>query len=143
MDIRTRHIRKDWPEWVDWQTQSSVRTMCGVRSRPGLSGIPGVTQQKLLVEHNGGKAWGWCSVCVRRTFPYYLPSALDENVTAPEILTLHERAREFLAPQYRVLLMQEAKRFAEGSVSRSAVMLDVRKLEDEYGFEKITAPLDS
>jgi hypothetical protein len=99
-DITTRHIRHDWPEWVDWNNQKTVKTMCGVRSRPGLCGIPGITEQSAVVEKNGRKVWGWCMHCVRITFPYYLPPALTVDVTSPVILDLHTRARDELHYQF-------------------------------------------
>lgn len=100
MDITTRHIRHDWPEWIDWNNQKSVKTMCGVRSRPGLCGVPGVTNQSAVVEKNGRKVWGWCMRCVVATFPYYLPPALTVDVTSQAILDLHAKAREEIKNQY-------------------------------------------
>lgn len=131
--ITTRHIRHDWPEWVDWHTQKSVKTMCGVRSRPGLCGIPGITEQESVVEKNGRKVWGWCMNCVRATFPYYLPPALTLYVTSPEIIALHKRSRETILPQYLSLLHSQLadaeKRGATGAI---------RYLKEEIA--KLTAP---
>lgn len=116
-DITTRHIRHDWPEWVDWNNQKTVKTMCGVRSRPGLCGIPGITEQSAVVEKNGKRVWGWCMHCVRSTFPYYLPPALSADVTSPAILDLHAKAQAAIRQQYiahlkgrlRIAVMEERK----------------------------------
>ena len=107
--ISTRHIRKDWPEWVDWQNQKTVSTMCGVRSQPHLCGIPGITEQDPIVERSGVKAWGWCGRCVKATWNYYKPPALLPHLTDPAIIALHRKAQEALVMQYERILIDRWK----------------------------------
>ncbi len=108
--ISTRHIRKDWPEWVDWQNQKTVSTMCGVRSQPHLSGIPGITKQPRIVERAGKRTWGWCRHCVKTTWPYYRPPALTADITSRAILNLHILAQQELVSQYRSILLDGLRR---------------------------------
>lgn len=117
--ITTRHIRHDWPEWVDWDNQKSVKTMCGVRSRPGLCGIPGVTEQNAVVEKNGREVWGWCTHCVRATFPYIFPPALTSDVAPQEIFLLHYRARAAIVRQYVWFCEKKAKNYAMQGLSQN------------------------
>lgn len=108
--IAGRHIRRDWPEWVEWQRQGVVRTMCGKRSRPGLCGIPGVTQQDRIVTNKAGlRMWGWCSSCVMETYPYYLPPALTSDIAPDAIFGLHVSAMAELVDQHAFI---EAKAMA-------------------------------
>lgn len=55
--INNRHIRHDWQTFVEWE-QGSVKTMCMQKSKPRLSGIPGIT-------YNPGGSW--CPNCIRWT----------------------------------------------------------------------------
>ena len=127
--ITTRHIRHDWPEWVDWENQKTVKTMCGVRSRPGLCGIPGITEQNATVMKNGREVWGWCMHCVRFTFPYYLPPALTVDVTSPAILELHRAAREAIKPQYVSYLRGRLRRALDQNAPNAAKLLE-RQIEE-------------
>lgn len=108
--ITTRHIRHDWPEWIDWNNQKTVKSMCGVRTQPHLAGIPGITKQEAVVEVNGKRVWGWCTPCVKNTWPYYMPPALTVDVTSPEILGLHVMARACLAQQYHFIVARDLQR---------------------------------
>lgn len=65
--ISSRHIRHDWKTWVDWE-QQSVRTVCGVTTRRGLAGIPGITEQAQVVITKDKRLWGWCWPCVKETY---------------------------------------------------------------------------
>jgi hypothetical protein len=135
MDIATRHIRHDWPEWVDWDNQKTVKTMCGVRSRPGLCGIPGITKQSAVVERNGRKVWGWCMNCVTSTFPYYRPPALTADVTSAAIIGLHDEAREQLSRQMAFHYIGMGKRFhRQGDFEGEKLAFqEARVLDKEFG----------
>jgi hypothetical protein len=98
--ISTRHIRKDWPEWLDWYTQKTVSTMCGTRTKPEYAGIPGITTQPSVVLRSGKKTWGWCTPCVREFYLYLLPPIMDDTNTAPEIINLHKMALAAIREQY-------------------------------------------
>lgn len=98
-DIATRHIRHDWSGWVDWQAQKSVKTLCNVKSKPHLCGIPGVTEQAFLVTRAGTPTWGWCMNCVRHLWPYLMPPALGPGIAPQAIIDLHQNAQSILAPQ--------------------------------------------
>lgn len=54
--ISNRHIRHDWQTFVNWD-QNSVKTICGQKSQPRLSGIPGITDSP---------ADSWCPNCVHK-----------------------------------------------------------------------------
>lgn len=141
--ISSRHIRHDWPEWVDWDNQKSVKTMCGARSRPGLCGVPGVSKQESVVIKNNKQVWGWCQPCVSKTFPYYLPPALTAYVTRPEIIWLHEQARRELAPQYHNYLLGKLSHYLHQGFNGNAIATerDIAALEKDYPW--INAPRSS
>lgn len=141
--ISTRHIRHDWPEWIDWNNQKTVKTMCGVRSRPGLCGIPAITEQAPVVTKGKYQVWGWCMNCVKETFPFYMPPALTEDVTDLAILELHGRARQELARQYYRYLKSRSKRAAENGywLIAEGMREEMVLLEKEY--PEVTAPLSS
>jgi len=63
--ISNRHIRHDWQTFVDWE-QSSVKTVCGVKTRRHLAGVPGITEQPLVVSVGDKQAVGWCVQCAYR-----------------------------------------------------------------------------
>lgn len=141
--ISTRHIRKDWPEWVDWQNQKTVSTMCGVRSQPRLCGIPGITFQPIIVERAGGKAWGWCRHCVKKTWPYYLPPALEAGITSTVILDLHRSAQEQLVVQYKDILIGLRNHLMNQSArgDAKAVEMDIDKLMVEFPRQLSDSPV--
>lgn len=90
--IKGRHIRHDWQTFVVWE-QKSVRTVCGVTSTFGMTGIPGVTPQAEVVEVNGKKYWGWCTRCVNsiqrglRTAEEHRPDMHIDVVNLYELVT--------------------------------------------------------
>lgn len=132
--ISTRHIRKDWPEWVDWPNQKTVSTMCGVRSRPGLCGIPGITNQPQIVERSGVKAWGWCGRCVNSTWPYLMPPVLSKDITSTVILDLHRSAQEQLVRQYKSILGDKLRRAQRDNHLGTIQALDqmIAELNDDF-----------
>jgi hypothetical protein len=60
--ITTRHIRHDYKTWVDWD-QKTVRTLCGVTTQRRLAGIPGITEQPVLLSNGKVNILGWCIRC--------------------------------------------------------------------------------
>lgn len=73
--ISGRHVRHDWRTFVDWE-QNSVKALCGVTTRRGLAGIPGITEQPRIVEAGPDKRWGWCAPCLREVM-YWLQQYKD------------------------------------------------------------------
>lgn len=91
--ITNRHIRHDWKTFVDWE-QKSVRTVCRATSRQGLAGIPGITDQKNIVNVGGKNFWGWCINCVRFSMPEAIHSAQSPDMN------------DFMRPQYDRFIVQ-------------------------------------
>jgi hypothetical protein len=77
--------------------------MCGRRTRSGLTGIPGITQQDRIVEKNGKRVWGWCPMCVRSVYRALLPDVLEVSYTAPCILKLQAAMRDEIEEEYRAV----------------------------------------
>lgn len=139
MTITTRHIRHNWPEWVDWTEQKTVKSACGVRTTPKLSGIPGVTEQPLVVYDAAGVArWGWCARCVRHTWPYLSPPGLTLEVAPQAILDLHEQARKILAPmRYRMVKDSYLRASAPAKV---LLHEELANMQIEFSREELTIP---
>lgn len=87
--ISTRHIRHDWNRWFDLDSPATTLTMCGVRSRVGLTGIPTVTSQPLVVMSFDRAKWGWCVRCCYNAYVEIL--SLDITATSPEIASVYRR----------------------------------------------------
>ena len=80
--IHTRHIRHDWRTFNDRQDQRTVKTLCNVKTRPGLAGIPGITTQRIKVPSRDGKpSWGWCVTCAMNA---YIAASNDNLDDAPD-----------------------------------------------------------
>lgn len=106
-NVTTRHIRTGWAEWIDWPEDvvKSATTMCGRRTRSGLTGIPGITKQDRIVEQkNGKRVWGWCPMCVRSVWRALLPDILDVSYTSPCIIKLQAAMREEIEEEYRTIV---------------------------------------
>lgn len=135
--ITTRHIRHDWPEWIDWHTQKSIKTMCGVKSQPHLCGIPGITKQDPVIQKGGKTVWGWCMRCVTATWPYLLPPALTVDVAPQAILDLHTNMQRAIAPQ-RLSYLKRRLRYENASHSNmpnriGLLMQEIDKHIEEFG----------
>jgi hypothetical protein len=117
--ITTRHIRHDWLTWNDTQDQRSIKTLCNVKSRPGLCGIPGVTEQKPRVYKDGKFVWGWCNTCVRCAA--HKLKFLPEGSAPKEIISLYRAARSAIREQYLVHLVSARQRLAKGAHSTEYV----------------------
>lgn len=98
MTVIGMHIRHNWPEWVTWTEQKTVKSACGVRTTPRMSGIPAVTPQPAFFMENGHPKLGWCLKCATITFRYLCPDGLDINGAPQAILDLHKQAKAELAP---------------------------------------------
>lgn len=104
----SRHIRHDYKTWAEWE-QSSVRTVCGVTTRHGLAGIPGITLQPQIVDKGDKRYWGWCWPCVRSAYnemTYVIASGkagvfLDENLVRLYVNALHEIEQQFLKTEHK------------------------------------------
>lgn len=88
--IAGRHIRWNWQEWIDHSVTNQVRTVCGIRSTNRLCGIPGITEQPVLVKANATSKRmhaGWCIYCLIKIRPVILQWDKDysEHCT-PDIL---------------------------------------------------------
>lgn len=55
-------------------------------------GIPGITEQSLIVYRNGVPVWGWCLECAHEFSLRLFPPNRDVDNTPTEIFMLHERA---------------------------------------------------
>ena len=90
--ISNRHIRHDWQTFVDWP-QTTVKSLCNVKTQPRLAGIPGITEQPPFVE----KKEGWCSQCCYKAYRQMLdiPERLD---TDSSVVKLYNRAARTIQP---------------------------------------------
>lgn len=106
-DIVSRHIRHDWRTWDDSQDQKTVKTLCDVKSRPGLCGIPGVTSQSLWMKRKSDSkyALGWCWRCSRVFAATEIDSEPPPNIP-PELVPVFIRAIAF-ADAVRMLLKHQ------------------------------------
>lgn len=91
--IADRHIRYDWKEFNDRQDQRTVSALCGVRTKPYLAGIPGVTDQEPVVYDRSRRlVSGWCiNCCVAAT-------AVDLTNAPWEVRSMHKQFFEVIAP---------------------------------------------
>lgn len=93
-EIVSRHIRHDWQTWNDDQNQKTIRSICNVRTKPHLAGIPGVTSQPFWVTTKAGDvAFGWCWQC-SRIFARIIGTEVPPGVPA-ELYPVFERAFVF------------------------------------------------
>ena len=97
--ITSRHIRHDWQTWVNWH-QASVKAVCGVKTRPGLAGIPGITPQPQTVPMVGVTKWGWCMRCVVETVRVINGIESQKENMHPSVLALYEAASTEIFGQY-------------------------------------------
>lgn len=92
-NIVNRHIRNSWQTFVDKNDTRSVRTLCGVRSTNQYCGIPGVTEQSILVNQGGTSRpmVGWCYTCcgeaARQALEWLKKNA---NYTHPRVAEAYE-----------------------------------------------------
>lgn len=97
--ISNRHIRRDFSRWIDQSLNNSVRTMCGMRSTDKFCGIPGVTEQPLVVARKRGKNLpGWCYECCVHAAAEIAQFFGMHGTTwcPPELYTLYSRAADVL-----------------------------------------------
>lgn len=106
-----RHIRHDWKTFVNWE-QVSVRTVCGMTSRQGLTGIPGITEQPRIVDNK----WGWCMRCVKS-------AVRDYDGIFPQI------ANTKVAPLYAGFIAEIQDQYGLNRVREAARDLAWRKME--------------
>lgn len=113
--VISRHIRHDWRTWVDSQRGRTVMSLCGAKTRPGLAGIPGITNQTSTIIDNGVTKWGWCNRCVIKFYrgnrsvdrtPF--PEEIDELETSEDIRGHYLSAFNILFGQYDAY-MQKAQ----------------------------------
>ncbi len=95
MPIGNRHVRHDWQTFVDWR-QKSVKTMCGVKTRSELAGIPGVTEQPTVLKTIDKDIYGWCIACCYETC-LYAEAALSKDLH-PYIRAMYEGTAEIVRP---------------------------------------------
>lgn len=112
--IHTRHIRHDWRTFNDRQDQRTVKTLCNVKTRPGLAGIPGVTPQPTKVPSKEGKeSWGWCVMCARQAF---IEARNDNLDNAPEkVKDLYDNLIIETEPMYRYYVDRSNRLRASGN----------------------------
>ena len=141
--ISTRHIRHDWDRWFDNPDQTTVKTMCGVRSRTGLCGIPGITKQPEVVEKSGRRVWGWCMGCVRATWrdsSLVNGQDVDNGLTTQAIVDLYKELRRVISKQYYSYLKAELKRAENTNRNGSARHIGETLLRLVDEFPEVTAP---
>lgn len=137
MTIIGMHIRHNWPEWVTWTEQKTVKSACGVRTTPRMSGIPAVTEQPAFFLEKGRPKLGWCLRCVKHTWPYLCPDGLTIAGAPMAILDLHHHAKQILAPIMLLDLHVRLERLRTepgGLQARSTVFMDteLRAIAEEF-----------
>lgn len=101
--IHTRHIRHDWRTFNDRQDQNTVKTLCNVKTSVRLAGIPGVTEQNLLVHKGDGtSAFGWCIICAYNGHLQALGDELDH--ADPRIDALYQEFMRITGPLHQAQL---------------------------------------
>lgn len=95
--ISNRHIRHDFYTWLDIGTTKTVKTVCGVRSRPGLVGIPTVTLQPPVVSRGGNVFWGWCPRCCYLVYRH-ISSINFDAITSPAIANEYKELAFIIEP---------------------------------------------
>lgn len=140
--ISTRHIRHDWDRWFDNPDQNTVKTMCGVRSRTGLCGIPGITKQPEVVEKSGRRVWGWCMSCVRATWrdsACLTEADVMDGYTNQAVLDQYKNLRSVIAKQFYAGVLHQYNSAVKTNRPGTAKSLSITLQRVELEFPEVTA----
>lgn len=95
--VKSRHIRHDYNTWVNWE-QNTVSTLCGMKTRFRLAGIPGVTEQPQFVDVNGKRYYGWCPRCSKVAIGMLRTLELSGQWIEPDIEARYAKMSEEIFP---------------------------------------------